>query len=70
MSNHAVFYLSSDDMPMGSRINGIYIQDTKGRRRIDTYSGATTCNIEHDHPTVIGMIKQLENKIALDLVVD
>jgi acetylornithine/succinyldiaminopimelate/putrescine aminotransferase len=52
MSNHAVFYLSSDDMPMGSRINGIYIQDTKGRRRIDTYSGATTYNTERDHPAI------------------
>lgn len=52
MSNHAVFYLSSDDMPMGSRINGIYIQDTKGRRRIDTYSGASTYNTERDHPAI------------------
>jgi len=52
MSNHAVFCLSSDDMPMGSRINGIYIQDTKGRRRIDTYSGASIYNTERDHPAI------------------
>ena len=52
MSNHAVFYLISDDMLVVSHTTGIYIRDTKGRRRIDTNSGAITCNIERDHPTV------------------
>lgn len=64
MSNNALFYLTSNDMPLVSHADGIYIWDTAGRRYIDACSGAITCNIGHNHPTVKrAMVEQL-NKVA------
>lgn len=79
MSNNALFYLTSNDMPLVSHADGIYIWDTTGRRYIDGCSGAITCNIGHNHPTVKrAMVEQLdkvafsyrtqfESQVALDL---
>jgi adenosylmethionine-8-amino-7-oxononanoate aminotransferase len=79
MSNNALFYLTSNDMPLVSHADGIYIWDTTGRRYIDACSGAITCNIGHNHPTVKrAMAEQLdkvafsyrtqfESQVALDL---
>ena len=79
MSSNALFYLTSNDMPLVSHADGIYIWDTTGRRYIDGCSGAITCNIGHNHPTVKrAMVAQLdkiafsyrtqfESQVALDL---
>lgn len=79
MPNNALFYLTSNDMPLVSHADGIYIWDTTGRRYIDACSGAITCNIGHNHPTVKrAMAEQLdkvafsyrtqfESQVALDL---
>lgn len=79
MPNNALFYLTSNDMPLVSHADGIYIWDTTGRRYIDACSGAITCNIGHNHPTVKrAMTEQLdkvafsyrtqfESQVALDL---
>ncbi|SIT02351.1 aspartate aminotransferase family protein [Neptunomonas antarctica] len=64
MSNNALFYLTSDDMPVVSHADGIYIWDTKGRRYIDGCSGAITCNIGHNHPTVKRAMAEQLDKIA------
>jgi adenosylmethionine-8-amino-7-oxononanoate aminotransferase len=64
MPSNALFYLTSNDMPVVSHADGIYIWDTEGRRYIDACSGAITCNIGHNHPTVKrAMVEQLD-KIA------
>lgn len=79
MPSNALFYLTSNDMPLVSHADGIYIWDTQGRRYIDACSGAITCNIGHNHPTVKkAMVEQLdkvafsyrtqfESQVALDL---
>ena len=79
MSSNALFYLTSNDMPLVSHADGICIWDTTGRRYIDACSGAITCNIGHNHPTVKrAMVEQLdkvafsyrtqfESQVALDL---
>lgn len=79
MPSNALFYLTSNDMPLVSHADGIYIWDTEGRRYIDACSGAITCNIGHNHPTVKNaMFEQLdkvafsyrtqfESQVALDL---
>ncbi|WP_028669557.1 aspartate aminotransferase family protein [Saccharospirillum impatiens] len=79
MASNALFYLTSNDMPLVSHADGIYIWDTTGRRYIDACSGAITCNIGHNHPTVKrAMTEQLdkvafsyrtqfESQVALDL---
>lgn len=79
MPNNALFYLTSNDMPLVSHADGIYIWDTEGRRYIDACSGAITCNIGHNNPTVKkAMFEQLdkvafsyrtqfESQVALDL---
>lgn len=79
MSNNALFYLTSDTMPVVSHADGINIWDKDGRRYIDACSGAITCNIGHNHPTVKrAMVEQLdkiafsyrtqfESQVALDL---
>ena len=79
MSSNALFYLTSDNMPLVSHADGIYIWDTAGRRYIDGCSGAITCNIGHNHPTVkramaaqldkiaFSYRTQFESQVALDL---
>jgi adenosylmethionine-8-amino-7-oxononanoate aminotransferase len=64
MTNNALFYLTNNDMPVVSHANGIYIWDTQGHRYIDGCSGAITCNIGHNHPTVIQAMSEQLNKIA------
>ncbi|MDO3720126.1 aspartate aminotransferase family protein [Marinobacter sp. chi1] len=78
-SSNALFYLTTKDMPLVSHADGIYLWDTDGRRYIDGCSGAITCNIGHNHPTVKrAMVEQLdkvaftyrtqfESQVALDL---
>jgi adenosylmethionine-8-amino-7-oxononanoate aminotransferase len=64
MSNSALFYLTSDDMPLVSHASGIYIWDTQGRRYIDGCSGAITCNVGHNHPKVNQAMTRQLDKIA------
>ncbi|MHA7879670.1 MAG: aminotransferase family protein [Saccharospirillum sp.] len=79
MPKNALFYLTSNDMPLVSHADGIYLWDTEGRRYIDGCSGAITCNIGHNHRDVKrAMVAQLdkvafsyrtqfESQVALDL---
>ncbi|EAR10302.1 aspartate aminotransferase family protein [Reinekea blandensis] len=79
MSNNALFYLTSETMPVVSHADGIHIWDTDGKHYIDACSGAITCNIGHNHPAVKNaMVEQLdkiafsyrtqfESQVALDL---
>jgi len=64
MSNHALFYLTGDDMPVVSHADGIHLWDTQGRRYIDGCSGAITCNIGHNHPKVKQAMVQQMDKVA------
>jgi adenosylmethionine-8-amino-7-oxononanoate aminotransferase len=60
-TTNPLFYTSRDDLPLVSHAEGIYIWDDQGKRYIDACSGAITCNIGHNHPTVKqAMMKQLE----------
>lgn len=60
-TTNPLFYTSRDDLPLVSHAEGLYIWDDQGRRYIDACSGAITCNIGHNHPTVkAAMMAQLE----------
>lgn len=63
-TKNALFYQASENLPLVSHADGIYIWDVDGKRYIDACSGAITCNMGHNHPAIKeGMIDQL-NRVA------
>ncbi|WP_417578766.1 aspartate aminotransferase family protein [Nitrincola sp.] len=79
MTSNALFYQAGAELPLISHAKGIYMWDTQGKRYIDGCSGAITCSLGHQHPTVTAAMKaqldqvafsyrtQFESQVAIDL---
>lgn len=64
MSNSALFYQAGVTLPLVSHGKGIYLWDTQGKRYIDACSGAITCSLGHQHPSVTAAMKAQLDKVA------
>ena len=79
MSSQALFYQAGVELPLVSHGQGVYLWDTEGKRYIDACSGAITCSLGHQHPSVTEAMKaqldhvaftyrtQFESQVAIDL---